>query len=176
MGVGRVALQADSFFPSIYPLFSSKSCVLHTRLLSLAHWYLGAPRVFLPVYHYFPPLDCPRSNRRARSATPVSALPGYSSNETVFIGRKVGRNNFQPNMLITRGFSLTNFVIGSSALCFQVFVLYPWHEQLDAEFKTLRKEHARLLEDTNQKHQTELNGIREELRKLNEQKKSGRFL
>ncbi|KAH9868474.1 hypothetical protein J1614_007546 [Plenodomus biglobosus] len=78
-------------------------------------------------------------------------------------------------MLITRGFSLTNFVIGSSALCFQVFVLYPWHEQLDEEFKELRKEHARLLEDTHQKHRSELQGIREQLEKLNEQKKTGRF-
>ncbi|CBX94510.1 hypothetical protein LEMA_P120010.1 [Plenodomus lingam JN3] len=78
-------------------------------------------------------------------------------------------------MLITRGFSLTNFVIGSSALCFQVFVLYPWHEQLDEEFKELRKEHARLLHDTHQKHRSELQSIREQLEKLNEQKKVGKF-
>lgn len=80
-------------------------------------------------------------------------------------------------MLITRGFSLTNFVIGSSALCFQIFVLYPWHEQLDEEFKELRKEHARLLEDTHQKHRSELQGIREQLEKLNEARgrSSGKF-
>jgi len=77
-------------------------------------------------------------------------------------------------MLITRGFSLTNFVIGSSALCFQVFVLYPWHEQLDAEFRKLRKEHVRLLEDTHQKHRNELQGIREQLEQLNEKKMESR--
>jgi hypothetical protein len=71
-------------------------------------------------------------------------------------------------MLITRGFSLTNFVIGSSALCFQIFVLYPWHEKLDEEFTELRKEHARLLEDTHNKHRNELKGIREQLILLNE--------
>lgn len=50
-------------------------------------------------------------------------------------------------MLITRGFSLTNFIIGTSALTFQVFVLFPWHEKLDREFKTLRDDHRQLLED-----------------------------
>lgn len=77
-------------------------------------------------------------------------------------------------MLITRGFSLTNFVIGSSALCFQIFVLYPWHEQLDAEFKELRRESKRLLEDTHRKHRDELQGIREQLEQLNERRKSGK--
>jgi iron-sulfur cluster repair protein YtfE (RIC family) len=75
-------------------------------------------------------------------------------------------------MLITRGFSLTNFVIGSSALCFQIFVLYPWHEKLEEEFTELRKEHARLLDETHNKHRDELRGIRKELEMLNE--KSGR--
>lgn len=79
-------------------------------------------------------------------------------------------------MLITRGFSLTNFVIGSSALCFQIFVLYPWHEKLDEEFTALRKEHARLLEDTRERHRDELKGIREQLELINDRhKKSGRF-
>lgn len=79
-------------------------------------------------------------------------------------------------MFITRGFSLTNFVIGSSALCFQIFVLYPWHEKLDEEFTQLRIEHARLLEDTRERHRDELKGIREQLELLNERnKKSGKF-
>jgi iron-sulfur cluster repair protein YtfE (RIC family) len=77
-------------------------------------------------------------------------------------------------MWFTRGFSLTNFVIGSSALCFQIFVLYPWHEQLDEEFKELRKEHARLLADTHEKHRGELKGIREQLELLNKDRK-GKF-
>ncbi|KAJ5782461.1 hypothetical protein N7457_004235 [Penicillium paradoxum] len=49
-------------------------------------------------------------------------------------------------MLITRGISLVNFAVASSALAFQVFVLYPWHNQLDDEFKALKKEHLRVLQ------------------------------
>jgi hypothetical protein len=79
-------------------------------------------------------------------------------------------------MMFTRGFSLTNFVIGSSALCFQICVLYPWHEKLDEEFSELKREHARLLEDTRERHRDELRGIREQLELLNERnKKSGKF-
>jgi len=79
-------------------------------------------------------------------------------------------------MLITRGFSLTNFVIGSSALCFQIFVLYPWHEKLEEEFIELKKEHTRLLEETKERHRGELKGIREQLVLLNEKnKRAGMF-
>lgn len=79
-------------------------------------------------------------------------------------------------MWFTRGFSLTNFAIGSSALCFQIFVLYPWHEKLEEEFDELRKEHARLLEDTRAQHRDELKNIAEQLRLLNEdKKKAGKF-
>jgi len=78
-------------------------------------------------------------------------------------------------MWFTRGFSLTNFVIGTSALSFQVFVLYPWHEELDAEFKELRKEHARLLDETHKRHAEELRGIRQELEALNREKGRGWF-
>lgn len=73
-------------------------------------------------------------------------------------------------MWFTRGFSLTNFVIGTSALSFQVFVLYPWHEQLDEEFKELRKEHMRLLDETHKQHGLELRRIREQLDELKAQK------
>ncbi|PTU20459.1 hypothetical protein P175DRAFT_0217410 [Aspergillus ochraceoroseus IBT 24754] len=48
-------------------------------------------------------------------------------------------------MFITRGISLVNFTVASSALAFQVFVLYPWHNQLDEEFKSLKTEHRRVL-------------------------------
>jgi hypothetical protein len=78
-------------------------------------------------------------------------------------------------MWFTRGFSLTNFVIGTSALSFQVFVLYPWHEQLDEEFKELRKEHARLLDETHRQHRQELRTIREQLEALNQTKGRGWF-
>ncbi|KAL4970501.1 uncharacterized protein BDV14DRAFT_195188 [Aspergillus stella-maris] len=47
--------------------------------------------------------------------------------------------------LITRGISLVNFMVASSALAFQVFVLYPWHNQLDDEFKALKREHLKVL-------------------------------
>jgi hypothetical protein len=42
-------------------------------------------------------------------------------------------------MRITRTFSLTNFAIATSALGFQVFVLYPWHKQLDDDFENMRR-------------------------------------
>jgi len=46
---------------------------------------------------------------------------------------------------LTRFVSLTNFVVASSALCFQVFVLYPWHKELDHGFEELKKEHIKVL-------------------------------
>jgi hypothetical protein len=49
--------------------------------------------------------------------------------------------------IITRAVSITNFVVASSALCFQVFVLYPWHKELDENFEKLKKEHIRVLDN-----------------------------
>ena len=49
-------------------------------------------------------------------------------------------------MIVTRAISLTNFLVASSALGFQVFVLYPWHKELDAGFEELRKEHLKVLD------------------------------
>ncbi|THV75942.1 hypothetical protein D6D27_09292 [Aureobasidium pullulans] len=34
-----------------------------------------------------------------------------------------------------------NFTVAISALGFQTAVLYPWHEELDKEFKVLKQEH-----------------------------------
>jgi hypothetical protein len=48
-------------------------------------------------------------------------------------------------MFITRAISLTNFLVATSALGFQVCVLYPWHKQLDDDFEALKKEHLRVL-------------------------------
>jgi hypothetical protein len=73
-------------------------------------------------------------------------------------------------MLFTRGVPLTNFVIASSALCFQVFVLYPWHHQLDADFEDLKKEHLRLLYKGEVDRQRELKGIQEELANLQQRR------
>ncbi|KAL2845280.1 hypothetical protein BJY01DRAFT_183284 [Aspergillus pseudoustus] len=60
------------------------------------------------------------------------------------------------NMLITRGISLVNFAVASSALAFQVFVLYPWHNQLDHEFKDLKEEHRKVLRHLQQSSYTPL--------------------
>lgn len=38
----------------------------------------------------------------------------------------------------TRYLPITSFVVGASALTFQTMVLYPWHNELDTEFKRLR--------------------------------------
>jgi hypothetical protein len=48
--------------------------------------------------------------------------------------------------MITRTFSLTNFVIASSALAFQVLVLYPWHKELDEGFRELQREHSKIIQ------------------------------
>lgn len=48
-------------------------------------------------------------------------------------------------VFVTRLISMTNFAVASSALGFQVFVLYPWHKELDASFEELRKEHLKVL-------------------------------
>ncbi|CAG8339193.1 unnamed protein product [Penicillium salamii] len=70
-------------------------------------------------------------------------------------------------MIITRGFSLTNFVIASSAFCFQVCVLYPWHHRLDEEFQHLKAEHLRLLKEGEDDRLKELRSIRELLESRN---------
>lgn len=49
-------------------------------------------------------------------------------------------------MKLTRAISLTNFMVATSALGFQVFVLYPWHKELDTGFENLKKEHMKVLE------------------------------
>ncbi|KAF4500523.1 phosphate transport MIR1 [Fusarium agapanthi] len=49
-------------------------------------------------------------------------------------------------MILTRAISLTNFVVAGSALGFQVFVLYPWHKELDESFEKLKKEHLRVMD------------------------------
>lgn len=72
-------------------------------------------------------------------------------------------------MIITRGFSLTNFIIASSAFGFQVCVLYPWHHKLEDEFKKLKTEHLRLLQECEGSRILELRSISEQLRALHSQ-------
>ena len=70
--------------------------------------------------------------------------------------------------MITRTSSLTNFVIASSALGFQVLVLYPWHKELDEGFAEMRREHASILRNGQREMEKELSGIRKELQALRE--------
>ncbi len=56
-----------------------------------------------------------------------------------------------------------------------MFVLYPWHEKLEEEFVELKKEHARLISETHERHRDELRGIREQLELANERRKTGKF-
>ncbi|KIX02832.1 uncharacterized protein Z518_08775 [Rhinocladiella mackenziei CBS 650.93] len=69
-------------------------------------------------------------------------------------------------MLIARRFSITNFMIATSALGFQVFVLYPWHNKLDEDFKELKQENLKLMQEIERGHLLELKEIREGLRRL----------
>lgn len=64
-------------------------------------------------------------------------------------------------MLIARRFSITNFAIATSALAFQVFVLYPWHNKLDEDFKDLKQENLRLLQQVENVRTEQLKEIRE---------------
>lgn len=41
--------------------------------------------------------------------------------------------------------------MGASALTFQVSVLYPWHNELDKEFKNLKNNHIKTLDDYHNK-------------------------
>jgi hypothetical protein len=66
-------------------------------------------------------------------------------------------------MIITRRFSLTNFAIATSALCFQVFILYPWHKRLDKDFQELKEEHLKVLHGGEKARMIELKEIREGL-------------
>ncbi|KIW04455.1 uncharacterized protein PV09_04720 [Verruconis gallopava] len=71
-------------------------------------------------------------------------------------------------MIIARRFSITNFAIATSALCFQVFVLYPWHQKLEDEFKDLRREYLEKIRENEQARIRELKAIRDLLGKAPE--------
>ena len=77
-------------------------------------------------------------------------------------------------MLFARAFSLTNFFIASTALAFQVGVLYPWHHELDEEFKELKHEYRELMEEQRAERQErlkELSLIRKEIHEVAERRK-----
>ena len=41
--------------------------------------------------------------------------------------------------IFTRYLPITSLIVGASALMFQTMVLYPWHNELDTEFKRLKE-------------------------------------
>jgi hypothetical protein len=78
-------------------------------------------------------------------------------------------------MRFTRTISFTNFLVASSALGFQVFVLYPWHKELDDGFKALKKEHMKVLEAVeNRVSEQKRRKLAEDLKELSS-RSSGRW-
>lgn len=69
-------------------------------------------------------------------------------------------------MLIARRFSVTNFFIASSALAFQVFVLYPWHKQLDEDFVDLKNEQLRIMKESQLQQAQGISELRAAIAKL----------
>jgi hypothetical protein len=55
--------------------------------------------------------------------------------------------------------TMVNFVIGTSALSFQIGVLYPWHHKLDADFEILQKHHESTLQLFHNRKWDKLNDI-----------------
>jgi hypothetical protein len=64
-----------------------------------------------------------------------------------------------------------NFVIGTTALTFQVKVLYPWHQQLDQDFEKLKDEQNEKLFQYHKYKLVALNKIEEDLTDLKTQQK-----
>lgn len=48
-------------------------------------------------------------------------------------------------MFLTRAITLTNLCVASSALGFQMFVLYPWHLELDDDLRALKMQNVKLM-------------------------------
>ena len=69
-------------------------------------------------------------------------------------------------MLIARRFSFFNFSIATSALAFQIFVLYPWHKRLDDDFMALKKEAVEVLRTGENERMKELLEIKELMKGL----------
>lgn len=96
--------------------------------------------------------------------TTVSLLQLPSVTHTVHSHNPIQQSHhplLHPTMQIARRFSITNFAIATSALAFQVFVLYPWHNKLDQDFKELKEENIRLLQKVEVGRSEQLKEIRE---------------
>ena len=68
--------------------------------------------------------------------------------------------------IVARRFSITNFFIATSALAFQVFVLYPWHQQLDDDFASLKKEHLSLVQELKIARMSDMSEIKEAIKAI----------
>jgi hypothetical protein len=69
-------------------------------------------------------------------------------------------------MPIARRFSVTNFFIATSALAFQVFVLYPWHKRLDDDFQQLKMEHLSHVQELKLTRHADMSEIKEAIKAL----------
>jgi len=65
---------------------------------------------------------------------------------------------------------MTNFLIATSALGFQVFVLYPWHKKLEDDFAQMKQDHLEVLQRGEQVRMDELKVIKERLIELGQRK------
>lgn len=59
-----------------------------------------------------------------------------------------------------------NFAVACSALCFQFFVLYPWHIELDNDFQKLKDDQHVTLEEYHQKKLKRLEEIEKNILSL----------
>ena len=57
-------------------------------------------------------------------------------------------------MFWSRYLPITSFCVSTTALIFQLTVLYPWHHELDAEFKRLK--HVKDLQEERLEHYNQL--------------------
>lgn len=68
------------------------------------------------------------------AAQPTTRLPSSSALQAI--------KNMNP--VFVKNLPLISFVLSVTGVCFQVFVLYPWHEELSYEFKDLEAAVIRL--------------------------------
>lgn len=69
--------------------------------------------------------------------------------------------------LLQKFLPVFNFVIASSALCFQMAVLYPWHNQLDKDFTGLQHNQNTKFHEYHELRMENIKNIERYLSKLN---------
>ena len=69
-----------------------------------------------------------------------------------------------------------NFGVAISALGFQTSVLYPWHHELDHEFKVLKEEHKKTLQRYHQVNSLRLEALEERMNVSENAQKVGSLL